>query len=121
MVSVVVNGIMSEGPGAESVPDTKPQPELVIGLLAAPGPASELTESLVGEIADRLPPATTPPSPGVGGAPPPAVSATTMVPVFSSPALGPLSVRKRTPDTIVRLVGNILGDLAQAEGAAGRL
>src|ERR1700678_3266048 len=54
MASVVVNGIMSEGPGAESVPDTKPQPELVIGLLAAPGPASELTESLVGEIADRL-------------------------------------------------------------------
>src|ERR1700745_230253 len=54
MVSVVVNGIMSEGPGTESVPDTKPQPELVIGLLAAPGPASELTESLVGEIADRL-------------------------------------------------------------------
>ena len=54
MASVVVNGIMSEGPGAESVPDAKPQPELVIGLLAAPGPASELTESLVGEIADRL-------------------------------------------------------------------
>ena len=49
MASVVVNGIMSEGPGAESVPDTKPQPELVIGLLAAPGPASELTESLVGK------------------------------------------------------------------------
>src|ERR1700689_4876658 len=54
MASVVVNGIMSEGPGAESVPDTKPQPELVIGLAAAPGPASELTESLVGEGADRL-------------------------------------------------------------------
>ena len=54
MAFVVVNGIMSEGPGAESIPDTKPQPELVIGLLAAPGPASELTESLVGEIADRL-------------------------------------------------------------------
>src|SRR5258705_4847620 len=54
MASVVVNGIVSEGPGAESVPDTEPQPELVIGLLAAPGPASELTESLVGEIADRL-------------------------------------------------------------------
>src|ERR1700757_3105982 len=54
MASVVVNGIVSEGPGAESIPDTKPQPELVIGLLAAPGPASELTESLVGEIAERL-------------------------------------------------------------------
>src|SRR5258705_309811 len=64
MASVVVNGIVSEGPGAESVPDTEPQPELVIGLLAAPGPASELTD---------------------------------------------------------RLVGHILGDLAQAEGAAGRL
>src|ERR1700752_184167 len=55
MASVVVNGIVAEGPGAESVPDTKPRPELVIGLLAAPGPASELTESMVGEIADRLP------------------------------------------------------------------
>ncbi|HLN68938.1 MAG TPA: hypothetical protein VK280_16920, partial [Streptosporangiaceae bacterium] len=51
---MVVNGTVSEGLGAESIPDTKPQPELVIGLLAAPGPASELTESLVGEIADRL-------------------------------------------------------------------
>jgi hypothetical protein len=54
MASVVVNGIVSEDPGAERVPDTKPQPELVIGLLAAPGLASELTERLVGEIADRL-------------------------------------------------------------------
>ena len=54
MAFVVVNGIVAEDPGAESVPDTKPQPELVISLLAAPGPASELTESLVGEIADRL-------------------------------------------------------------------
>src|SRR6202453_911370 len=39
---------------AESVPDTSQQPELVLGLLAAPGPASELTRSLVGEIAGRL-------------------------------------------------------------------
>jgi hypothetical protein len=39
---------------AESVPDTSEQAELVIGLLASPGPASELTESLVEEIADRL-------------------------------------------------------------------
>src|SRR6202050_2178055 len=39
---------------AESVPDTSQQPELVIGLLAAPGPATELTESLVEEIAGRL-------------------------------------------------------------------
>ena len=51
MASVVVNGIVAKGPGAESVPDTETQPELVIGLRAAPGPASELTESLVGEIA----------------------------------------------------------------------
>src|SRR3984957_11698225 len=54
MASVVVNGIMSEGPGAESIPAIRPQPELVIGLAAAPGPASELTEGLTGEIADRL-------------------------------------------------------------------
>src|SRR5260370_10549303 len=39
---------------AESVPDTSQQAELVIGLLAAPGRASELTESLVEEIAARL-------------------------------------------------------------------
>ena len=55
MASVVVYGIMSEGPGAESIPDIKPQPELVIGLLAAPGPASELTESLGEEIAAGSP------------------------------------------------------------------
>ncbi len=49
------------------------------------------------------------------------VSATHGVAVLSMPALGPVSVRKRTAETIVRLVGHILGDLAQAEGAAGRL
>jgi hypothetical protein len=37
------------------------------------------------------------------------------------PALGPVSVSKRTAETIVRLVGQILGDLTRAEGAAGRL
>ena len=165
MASVVVNGIVSEGPGAESVPDTKPQPELVIGLLAAPGPASELTESLVGEIADRLAgqlpgvrwrvefvsdrlvqpptdlseliaagrrmllergwhlavcvtdlPLQTARRPVIAH-----VSATHGVAVLSMPALGPVSVRKRTAETIVRLVGHILGDLAQAEGAAERL
>ena len=165
MASVVVNGIMSEGPGAESIPDTKPQPELVIGLLAAPGPASELTESLVGEVADRLAgqlpgvrwrvefvsdrlvepptdvseliaagrrmllqrgwhlavcvtdlPLQTARRPVIAHA-----SATHGVAVLSMPALGPVSVRKRTAETIVRLVGHILGDLAQAEGAAGRL
>ena len=49
------------------------------------------------------------------------VSATHGVAVLSMPALGPVSVRKRTVETIVRLVGHILGDLAQAEGAAERL
>ena len=161
MASVVVNGIVAEGPGAGSVPDTKPRPELVIGLLAAPGPASELTESLVGEIADRL----AGQLPGVRWrvefvsdrlVQPPTdlselvaagrrmllergwhlavcvtdlplqtalrpviahVSATHGVAVLSMPALGPVSVRKRTAETIVRLVGHILGDPAQAAGA----
>ena len=49
------------------------------------------------------------------------VSATHGVAVLSMPALGPVSVRKRAAETIVRLVGHILGDLAQAEGAAERL
>jgi hypothetical protein len=49
------------------------------------------------------------------------VSATHGVAVLSMPALGPISVRKRTAETIVRLVGHMLGDLEQAEGAAGRL
>src|SRR6201998_2957481 len=162
MASVVVHGIVAESPGAESVPDTKPQPELVIGLLAAPGPASELTEGLVGEIADRLagqlpgvrwrvqfvsdrlvqpptdlseliaagrrmllkrgwalagcvahPPAQTARRAGVAH-----VSATHGVAVLSMPALGPVSVRKRTAETIVRLVGHILGDLAPAADGA---
>src|SRR6478736_567018 len=157
MASVVVNGIVAESPGAESVPDTKPRLELVIGLLAAPGPASELTESLVGEIADRLAgqlagvrwrvefvsdrlvqpptdlseliaagrrmlldrgwhlavcitdlPLQTARRPVIAH-----VSATHGVAVLSMPALGPVSVRKRTAETIV--------DLAQAEGAAERL
>src|SRR5690348_9475755 len=165
MASVVVNGIVAEGPGAKSVPDTKPRPELDIGLLAAPGPASELTESLVGEIADRLAgqlpgvrwrvefvsdrlvqpptdlseliaagrrmlldrgwhlavcvtdlPLQTARRPVIAH-----VSATHGVAVLSMPALGPVSVRKRTAETIVRLIGHILGDLAQAEGAAERL
>jgi hypothetical protein len=49
------------------------------------------------------------------------VSATHGVAVLSMPALGPVAVRKRTAETIVRLVGHILGDLAQAEGAAERV
>ena len=48
------------------------------------------------------------------------VSATHGVAVLSMPALGPVSVRKRTAETIVRLVGHILGEL-QAEGDAERL
>src|SRR5580704_13305291 len=164
MASVMVYGIVSEGPGAESVPDAKPQPELVIGLLAAPGPASELTESLTEEIAGRLAgqlpgvrwrvefvsdrlvqpptdvselvaaerrmllqrgwhlavcvtdlPLQTARRPVIAHA-----SATHGVAVVSMPALGPVSVRKRTAETTVRLVGHILGDLAQAEDA-GRL
>jgi len=162
MASVAVNGIVAEGPGSQSAADTSRQPELVIGLLASPGPASELTESLAGEIADRL----AGQLPGVRWrvefvsdrlAEPPTdlsalieagrrrllergwhlavcvtdlplqtarrpviahVSATHGVAVLSMPALGPVSVRKRTAETIVRLVGNILGDLAPAADAA---
>jgi hypothetical protein len=54
MASVAVKGIVAESPGSQSAAETSRPPELVIGLLASPGPASELTESLVGEIADRL-------------------------------------------------------------------
>src|SRR6201996_1086764 len=147
-----------------SSPDIS-QPEIVVGLLASPGPASDLTASLTPEIAGRLPerlpgvrwrlelvpdrlvepptdlsamisagrrmlldrgwhlavcvtdlPLQTARRPVIAH-----VSATHGVAVLSMPALGPVSVRKRTADTIVRLVGHILGDLAQAEGAAGRL
>jgi hypothetical protein len=165
MTSVVVNGIVTEGPGSQSGAETSRQPELVLGLLASPGPASELTESLAGEIAGRLAgqlpearwrvkfvsdrlvepptdlsaliaagrrvllergwhlvvcvtdlPLQTARRPVIAHA-----SATHGVAVLSMPALGPVSVRKRTADTIVRLVGHILGDPAQAEGAAGRV
>src|ERR1700744_1748209 len=149
--------------GSASFPDIS-QPEIVVGLLASPGPASELTESLLPELADRLPerlpgvrwrleflsdrlvepptdlsaiisagrrmlldrgwhlavcvtdlPLQTARRPVIAH-----VSATHGVAVLSIAALGPVSVRKRTAEAIVRLVGNILGDLAQAEGAAGR-
>src|SRR5579863_3417785 len=162
MASVVVNRIVAEGPSAQSVPDPKPRPELVIGLPAAPGPASELTESLVGEIADRLAgqlpgvrwrvefvsdrlvhpptdlseliaagrrmllqrgwhlavcvtdlPLQTARRPVIAHA-----SATHGVAVLSMPALGPVWVRRRAAETIVRLVGQILGDLAPAADAA---
>jgi len=41
-------------PGSQSATETSRQPELVIGLLASPGPVSELTGSLAGEVIDRL-------------------------------------------------------------------
>jgi len=34
--------------GAASFPGTSQQPEIVVGLLASPGPASELTARLLG-------------------------------------------------------------------------
>src|SRR5256885_60884 len=54
MTSVVVNGIVAEGPGSQSGAETTRQPDRSTGLRPPPGPASELTESLVGEVADRL-------------------------------------------------------------------
>jgi hypothetical protein len=162
MAFVAVNGIVAESQGSQSAAETSRQPELVIGLLASPGRASELTDSLVGAIADRL----AGQLPGVRWrvqfvsdrlAEPPTnlsvlidagrrrllergwhlavcatdlplqtarrpviahVSATHGVAVLSMPALGPVSVRKRTAETIVRLVGHILGDLAPAVDAA---
>jgi hypothetical protein len=162
MASVTVNGIVAEGPGSQGAAEAARQPELVIGLLASPGPASELTESLVGEIADRLAgqlpgvrwrvefvsdrlvepptdlsalieagrrmllergwhlavcvtdlPLQTARRPVIAH-----VSATHGLAVLSMPALGPVAVRKRTAETIVRLVGHILGDLAPAADTA---
>src|SRR5690242_492665 len=142
--------------GAASFPGTSRQPEIIVGLLASPGPAAELTESLLAEIADRLPqqlpgvrwrlefvsdrlvqpptglselisagrrmlldrgwhlavcvtdlPLQTARRPVIAH-----VSATHGIAVLSMPALGPVSVRKRTAETIVRLVGHMLGDRA---------
>src|ERR1700761_8473092 len=150
--------------GSASFPGIS-QPEIVVGLLASPGPAAELTESLLPEIADRLPerlpgvrwrlefvsdrlvepptdlsaiisagrrmlldrgwhlavcvtdlPLQTARRPVIAH-----VSTTHGVAILSMPALGPVSVRKRTADTIVRLVGHMLGDIALAADAAGRL
>jgi hypothetical protein len=47
-------------------------------------------------------------------------SATHGVAVLSMPALGPVSVRKRTADTIVRLIGHMLGDIALSADAGQR-
>jgi hypothetical protein len=139
-------------------------PELVVGLLAAPGLASELTESLAPEIAERLAvqlpgarwrvefvsdrlvepptdlsalisagrrvlldrgwhlvvcitdlPLQTARRPVIAH-----VSATHGVAVLSMPALGPVAVRKRTAETIVRLVGHALGDIVPAANADGQ-
>jgi hypothetical protein len=146
---------------AASFPGTSQRPEIVVGLLASPGAASELTESLLPEIADRLPeqlpgvrwriefvsdrlvqpptdltelisagrrmlldrgwhlavcvtdlPLQTARRPVIAH-----VSTTHGVAVLSMPALGPVSVRKRTADTIVRLIGHMLGDIALAADA----
>lgn len=149
--------------GSASFPDTS-QPEIVVGLLASPGSASELTASLQPEIAGRLPerlpggrwrlefvsdrlvepptdlsaiisagrrtlldrgwhlavcvtdlPLQTARRPVIAH-----VSTTHGVAVLSMPALGPVSVRKRTVDTIVRLIGHMLGDIALAADAGER-
>ena len=131
-----------------------------MGLLASPGPASELTESLMPVIADRL----AEQLPGARWrlefvsdrlAEPPTVlselvsaarralldrgwqlavcvtdlplqtarrpviahgSSTHGVAVVSLPALGPVAVRRRAADTIVRLIGHLLGDVMQDAG-----
>jgi hypothetical protein len=150
--------------GAVSFPGTAQQPEIVVGLLASPGPAAELTKSLLPEIADRLPqqlpgvrwrvefvsdrlvqpptdltelisagrrvlldrgwhlvvcitdlPLQTARRPVIAH-----VSATHGVAVLSMPALGPVSVRKRAADTIVRLIGHMLGDITLAADTGQR-
>src|SRR5580692_6877353 len=149
---------------AASFPAPSQRPEIVVGLLASPGAASELTESLLPEIADRLPeqlpgvrwriefvsdrlvqpptdlaelisagrrmlldrgwhlavcvtdlPLQTARRPVIAH-----VSTTHGVAVLSMPALGPVWVRKRTADTIVRLIGHMLGDIALAADAGQR-
>src|SRR3984885_13278329 len=149
--------------GSASIRDIS-QAEIVVGLLASPGPASELTESLLPEIAGRLPerlpgvrwrlefvsdrlvepptdlsaiisagrrmlldrgwhlavcvtdlPLQTARRPVIAH-----VSATHGVAVLSMPALGPVSVRKRTAETIVRLIGHMFGDIALAADAGQR-
>jgi hypothetical protein len=149
---------------AASFPGPSQRPEIVVGLLASPGAASELTESLLPEIADRLPeqlpgvqwriefvsdrlvqpptdltelisagrrmlldrgwhlavcvtdlPLQTARRPVIAH-----VSTTHGVAVLSMPALGPVSVHKRTADTIVRLIGHMLGDIALADAGQRR-
>ena len=134
----------------------------MVGLLASPGPASELTESLLPDIADRLAaqlpgarwkvefvsdrlvepptdlsslisagrrmllargwqlvvcvtdlPLQTARRPVIAH-----VSPTHGVAVLSMPALGPVAVRKRAAEAIVRLIGHMLGDIAPASDPA---
>jgi hypothetical protein len=149
---------------AAGFPDHPRPPDLVVGLLASPGPAAELTESLVPDIEDRLPaqlpgvrwrvkyvsdrlvepptdltqlisagrrmllergwhlavcitdlPLQTARRPVIAH-----VSATHGVGVLSMPALGPVAIRKRAADTIVRLVANMLGDIVEADARGHR-
>jgi len=149
--------------GGTGLPRTSPEPEIIVGLPASPGAATELAQSLLAEINDRLPRQL----PGVRWrtelvsdrlVQPPAgltelisagrrtllargwhlavcvtdlplqtarrpviahVSATHGIAVLSMPALGPLAVRKRAAATIVRLIGQLLGDITPADTSQG--
>jgi hypothetical protein len=150
--------------GTGAVPDSAAQTDLVVGLLASPGPAAELTAGLVAEVADRLAaqlpgarwkvefvidrlvepptdlaevisagrrmlldrgwhlvvcvtdlPLQTARRPVIAH-----VSAAHGVAVLSLPALGPVAVRRRAVETIVRLAGHLLGDTGQAADGGGR-
>ena len=150
--------------GTRAVPDSAAQTDLVVGLLASPGPAADLTADPVAEVADRLAaqlpgarwkvefvvdrlvepptdlaevisagrrmlldrgwhlvvcvtdlPLQTARRPVIAH-----VSAAHGVAVLSLPALGPVAVRRRAVETIVRLAGDLLGDTGQAAGGGGR-
>jgi hypothetical protein len=154
-----MHDLQGAGEGSEAA-----QPDLVVGLLASPGSAAELTEALVAEVADRLAmqlpgvrwkveflidrlvepptdltevisagrrmllergwnlvvcvtdlPLQTARRPVIAH-----VSATHGVAVLSLPALGPVAVRRRAVETIVRLAGHLLGDREQAADDGGR-
>src|SRR6201997_2666356 len=120
--------------GSASIPDIS-QPEIVVGLLASPGPASELRVepptalSAIISAGRRMLlargwhlavcvtdlPLQTARRPVIAH-----VSTTHGVAVLSMPALGPVSMRKRAADTIVRLIGHMLGDIALAADAGQR-
>jgi hypothetical protein len=155
-----MHDLQGAGEGSEAA-----QPDLVVGLLASPGSAAELTEALVAEVADRLAmqlpgvrwkveflidrlvepptdltevisagrrmllergwnlvvcvtdlPLQTARRPVIAH-----VSATHGVAVLSLPALGPVAVRRRAVETIVRLAGHLLGDREQAADDGARV